>query len=131
MKIKDILRTQALVIGFAATLSLASAAPAQEITNTEWPDAPGSTTTVRTAPQASAVNSSAVNSNVPAVATQAAIQPNAAQQASVAQWPALQSWMLACLLVFFTLVALYKSAAIRRNDQNRTSHRDSREVVLS
>jgi hypothetical protein len=131
MKIKDILRTQALVIGFAGMLSLASSAPAQEITNTEWPDAPGSTSTLRTAPEALVVNSSAVNSNVPAVATQAAIQPNAAQQASLAQWPALQSWMVACLLVFFTLLALYKSAAIRRKDQNMKSHRDSREVALS
>src|SRR5258706_2521186 len=38
MKIQNILRAQAVMIGFAAMLLLASSAPAQEITNTEWPD---------------------------------------------------------------------------------------------
>jgi hypothetical protein len=131
MKIKNILRIQALVIGFAGMLFLASSAPAQEITNTEWPDAPGATTTLRTAPGASVVmNSNAVKSNVPAVAAVAAAKPNAAQ-AFVAQWPALESWMLACLLVFFTLVALYKRVAARRDDRNMKSDHLSHTVALS
>jgi hypothetical protein len=47
MKIQNSIRMQAVVIGFAGVLFLASSLTAQEITNTEWPDAPGATTTVQ------------------------------------------------------------------------------------
>lgn len=40
MKFQNILRTQAIVIGFGAALFFASSAPAQEIVNTEYPDGP-------------------------------------------------------------------------------------------
>ena len=41
MKLQNMIRMQVVMAGVAAGLFLASAAPAQEITNTEWPDAPG------------------------------------------------------------------------------------------
>jgi len=123
MKIQNILRMQAAVIGFAGVLFLASSAPAQEITNTEWPDAPGATTSVQAAPAQAAnanVNANAANSGLIA-ASATIVKPIAAQEAAISQWPTVQAWAIACLLVFFTLVALYKRAAARHANRNLES----------
>jgi len=119
MKIKNILRMQAVVIGFSGFLFLASSAPAQEITNTEWPDSPGATTSVQAAPApaANAANATALNSGSTA-ATATVAKSIAMQEAAVSQWPTVQVWAIACLLVFFTLVALYKRAAARHANRN-------------
>jgi hypothetical protein len=122
MKIQNIIRMQAVVIGFAGVLFLASSAPAQEITNTEWPDAPGATTTAQ-ASAAPAVNNSntvAVNPSSSSAAASVA-KPIVSQEAAVSQWPAVETWALACLLVFFTLIALYKRAAARHANRNLES----------
>jgi hypothetical protein len=119
MKIQNIIRMQAVVIGFAGVLFLASSLPAQEITNTEWPDAPGATTTVQ-ASAAPAVN----NSNTVAVNPSAAAsvsKPIVSQEAAVSQWPAAETWTMAGLLVFFTLIALYKRVAARHANGNLQS----------
>jgi len=124
MKIQNILRMQAMVIGFAGVLFLASSAPAQEITNTQWPDAPGTTTTVQAtaAPAANNSNTAAVNPS-PANAATSVAKPIATQEASVSQsqWPAVETWAMACLLVFFTLIALYKRTAARQANRNLES----------
>jgi hypothetical protein len=122
MKIQNIIRMQAVVIGLAGVLFLASSAPAQEITNTEWPDAPGATTTVQAsaAPAVSNANSVAVNPSSSSAAASVA-KPIVSQEAAVSQWPAVDTWAMACLLVFFTLIALYKRAAARHADSNLES----------
>jgi hypothetical protein len=122
MKIQNILRMQAMVIGFAGVLFLASSAPAQEITNTEWPDAPGTTTTVQAsaAPAVNNSNTAAVNPSSANAAASVA-KPIANQEASVSQWPAVETWTMACLLVFFTLIALYKRTAARHANSNLES----------
>ncbi len=120
MKIQNIIRMQAVVIGFAGVLFLASSLPAQEITNTEWPDAPGATTTTVQASAAPAVNNSnnvAVNPSSSSAAASVA-KPIGSQEAAVSQWPAVETWAMACLLVFFTLIALYKRAAARHANRN-------------
>ena len=122
MKIQNILRMQAMLIGFAGVLFLASSAPAQEITNTEWPDAPGATTTVQAtaAPAVNNSNTAAVNSSSAKAAASVA-NPIASQEAAVSQWPAVETWAMACLLVFFTLIALYKRTAARHANSNLES----------
>ena len=119
MKIQNMIRMQAAVIGFAGVLFLASSLPAQEITNTEWPDAPGATTTVQAsaAPAVDNSNTVAVNPSSSGAAASVA-KPIVSQEAAVSQWPAVETWALACLLIFFTLIALYKRAAARRADSN-------------
>ena len=77
MKVQNIIRTQVAIIGFGAALFFASAAPAQEITNTEWPERPGSTEPMVAATNANAANSTAVAS------TPATGQPVVAQAAAV------------------------------------------------
>ena len=122
MKVQNIIRMQAAVIGFAGVLFLASSLPAQEITNTEWPDAPGATTTVQAsaAPAANNANTVAVNPSSSSAAASVA-KPIVSQEAAVSQWPAVETWTMACLLVFFTLIALYKRAAARHANRNLES----------
>jgi len=119
MKIQNMVRMQAVVIGFAGVLFLASSAPAQEITNTEWLDAPGTTETVQAsaAPAVNAANTVAVNPSSTSAAASIA-KPIVSQEAAVSQWPAVETWAMACLLVFFTLIALYKRAAARHANRN-------------
>ena len=122
MKVQNIIRMQAVVIGFAGVLFLAGSAPAQEITNTEWPDAPGATTTAQAsaAPAADNSNTVAVKSGSSSAAASVA-KPIVSQEAAVSQWPAVETWAMACLLVFFTLLALYKRAAARHANRNLES----------
>ena len=122
MKMQNMIRIQAVVIGFAGVLFLASSLPAQEITNTEWPDAPGATTTVQAsaAPAVNASNTVAVNPSSTSAAASVA-KPIVSQEAAVSQWPAAETWALACLLVFFTLIAWYQRAAARHADSNLQS----------
>src|SRR5215472_10762764 len=74
MSVQNIIRMQVATIGFGAALLLASAAPAQEIANREFPDRPGTTEPI-VAP--ANVNSTAVSS-APATG-----QPLVAQVAAV------------------------------------------------
>lgn len=73
MQVQNIIRAQVAIVGFAAALFFASAAPAQEITNTEWPDRAGATEPIVVA-----------NANTtPASPAPAASQPVVAQAAPV------------------------------------------------
>jgi hypothetical protein len=114
MKIQNILRIQAVAIGFAGFLAVASSAQAQEITNTEWPDTTSATATVQATPTPAANDSStpAANSGAQAIVIQETVVP---------QWPAFEIGAIATLLVFFTMVALYKRAAARRANRDLQS----------
>jgi hypothetical protein len=114
MKIQNILRAQAMTIGFAGMLLLASAAPAQEITNTEWPDGPNVSAPAQAKPAANDLNVAVVNTG--SVADTATVaQPVAIQDASVA--PAAEGWMVAAVLAFFAMFALLLRAATRRGNR--------------
>jgi len=123
MKIQNILRRQAAVIGFAGMLFVASSAPAQEITNTVWPDAPGATTSVvePAAPVASDARSLGTSSGSPNTSAAVAEQPIASQKAAISDWPAVETWAIACLLVFVAMVGLYRRAAARQINRNLES----------
>jgi len=122
MNIQNILRMQAMVIGFAGGLLLASSAPAQEITNTEWPDAPGATTTVQASAAPAVNNANTVAANPSSSSAAASVgKPIVSQEAAVSQWPAVETWAMACLFVFFTLIAWYKRAAARHGNGNLES----------
>jgi lysylphosphatidylglycerol synthetase-like protein (DUF2156 family) len=118
MKIQDILRMQAVVIGLAGVLFFASSAQAQEITNTEWPDRPGATAPFQATSEQTAAAPAATDLNVAAVgsgsmtATAVIAKPTVIQEASVS--PALQSWAMAALFVLFAIVVLYKRGAARQ-----------------
>ncbi len=108
MKIQNILRAQAVMIGFAAMLLLASSAPAQEITNTEWPDGNNVSAPAQAKPAANDLNVAAVN-------TGSAADTAAIQEASVA--PAAEVWMVAAVLAFFAMFAWLLRAATRQGNR--------------
>lgn len=104
MKIKQMIRMQAAMVGVAAGLFLASAAPAQEITNTEWQDRPGAMEAVPATPVQTA---DTTNAAVPAS------QPVMAQEAAAAQRPA-GGESVAFLLIGIVGVVLYAQAGKKR-----------------
>ena len=61
MKIQNIIRMQAVVVGFAGALLLASVAPAQEIVNQEWAERPGATAPFQAEPAQAAVAPAALS----------------------------------------------------------------------
>jgi len=110
MKLQNMIRMQVVMAGVAAGLFLASAAPAQEITNTEWPDAPGATESVATAPAAVAAS---VDVNVEAA------KPAKTQEAAVAQ--PVGSGSLAFLLIGIGGMAVYTVAEVKRVHRTLTA----------
>src|SRR5258706_1615195 len=109
MKIQNILRPKAVMIGFAAMLLLASSARAQEITNTEWQDGNNVSAPAQAKPAANDLNVAAVN-------TGSAADTAAIQEASVA--PAAGVWMVAARLAFFAVVSWLLRAATRQGNRN-------------
>jgi hypothetical protein len=124
MKIQNILRMQVAMMGFAGMMFLASAAPAQEITNTEWPDAPGATESVQAAarPVASEGNTAVTNST--------AVNASVSQDAAVSPLSTMEGWMVGSLVVFAAMVGWFKRPAARRVNQDLKS-RMRREVAIS
>ena len=53
------------------------------------------------------------------------------QEAAVSEWPAVETWAMGSLLVFFTLIALYKRAAARHANNNLESRVRQVKVALS
>jgi len=124
MKIQNILRMQVAMMGFAGMMFLASAAPAQEITNTEWPDAPGATESVQAAarPVASGGNAAVGNST--------AANASVSQDAAISPLPGMEAWMVGSLVAFAAMVGWSKRSAVRRVDQDLKS-RIRRGVAIS
>jgi hypothetical protein len=85
MRVQKIIRMQAAMIGLGAALLLASAALAQEITNTEFPDRPGTTEpTVAPANVNSTAVSSAPATGQPVVAQAAAVKAQSEAKGNLA-----------------------------------------------
>ena len=102
------------MIGFAGMLLVASAAPAQEITNSEWPDGNNVSAPAQAKPAANDLNVAAVNTG--SVADTATVaQPVAVQEASIA--PSAEGWMIAAVLAFFAMFAMLLRAATRKGDR--------------
>src|SRR5215469_13323424 len=126
MKVQNMIRMQVIAAGFAAALFLASAAPAQEISNTEWRDGqdvvtPAQMATAQAANQANgAAQVQATNNETTANA------PAANQKATIAQQlPIEDSWMTTFLVISFALLTLYALAGTRRANRNRYARADA------
>jgi hypothetical protein len=120
MKIQNIFRMQAIVIGFAAALLLASSTPAQEIENTNWDDGPNAVPFAQPAPAATPndLNSAAADSH--AASTAAVIsEPIVNQEAAIAQRPPVEGGMIAFLLVCIAVAVLYGLVEAKRGNRNR------------
>ncbi len=137
MKIQNILRTQAIVIGFGAALLLANVAPAQEIVNTEFNDGPYVTSfpqptvpvaTTSTAPAPTLAASDATATPVIAVST-----PVVIDQAVVSFGNSAERWLIASSLFGLALLAVYAVAEVRRANRNLTESPSSpfRRAALS
>src|SRR5258707_607867 len=93
-----------------------------ESTTTDGPDAQGATPAVQASPAPAVNNSNTVAVNPSSSSAAASVaKPIVSQEAAVSQWPAVETWAMACLLVFFTLIALYKLAAARHANRNLES----------
>ena len=103
MKIQQMIRMQVAMVGVAAGLFLASAAPAQEISNTEWPDRAGATESVAALQQPTAESAKAAPAS----------QPVATQDAAATK-SAVGSETVAFLLVGIFGVVLYAQTGKKR-----------------
>jgi hypothetical protein len=126
MKIQNILRMQAIVIGFGAALLLASSAPAQEIENTRFDDGPivAEFPQPSPAPVAKAPNSAVAKSNV-VRSCEASLTPTATQEASLSLRTSTENWMISALFVCIAWIALYALSEAKRANRNLEARSDS------
>jgi hypothetical protein len=117
MKVQNIFRMQAGLIGLGALLFLASSAPAQEIVNTSFSDGPNVTTfdqpTTPAAGQVSAAGSTAVNANASAPAVEVSA-PVVAEGAVVSFEDSAERWLIASAFFGIMMLAIYALAEVRR-----------------
>jgi hypothetical protein len=136
MKIQNILRTQAIVIGFGAALLLSSPAPAQEIVNTQFDDGPYVTTfaqpsptvTTAVAPASTVADASTVS---PAIAIPT---PVVTDEAVVSLENSAAYGLITSALFGLALLAVFAVGEFRRANRNLTESPSSplrRRVALS
>jgi di/tricarboxylate transporter len=117
MKVQNIFRMQAIVIGLGAALFLASPAPAQQIVNTSFNDGPNVATfdqpATPAAGQVSAAGTSAATATAPVPAVAASV-PVVAQQAVVSFEDSAQRWLVVSAFFGIMMLALYALAEVRR-----------------
>jgi hypothetical protein len=116
VKVQNMIRMQVAIIGFGAALFFASAAPAQEITNTEWPDRPGATEPMN---RASLGANAASNSGAVEVKDSEgpASRPVLTERAPVSQAPAEGGWITTLVVLCVAGATAYSLAARRRTDR--------------
>jgi hypothetical protein len=123
MKIQNILRTQAIVIGFGAALLLATSAPAQEIVNTEFNDGPNVTAFTQPAPSAPTAASSSAsadsNAAAPAVAISAPVVTN---EALASFETSAEGWLIATVFFGITMLVAYAVVELRRANRDLKAH---------
>jgi hypothetical protein len=125
MKVQNIFRMQAIVIGFGAALLLASAAPAQEIVNTEFNDGPN----VAAFPQPAVTQ---VATTTPAAASSEAVTPSGAvaapavtETAAVSFEGSARRWLVASAFFGVAMLTVYALAEIRRSARKLTERTSS------
>jgi hypothetical protein len=130
MKIQNILRTQAIVIGVgAAFLLLATPAKSQEIVNSEFSDGPYVTSfaqpTANTAAASATpapVTSGTVNSNAQ-VATVAIATPVVTEEMAVSFSNTVARWLTACTVLGIAMLVIYAWGEIRRANRKGNGSR--------
>jgi hypothetical protein len=117
MKLQAILRLQAITIGLAAALFLATSAYAQEIDNIVWNDGPDTSTTAGpatvSAPVAGTKDMQSTASTRPAQASTVQ-QPLATTHASLTELTPINGWLFALMLFCLTMILLLARAEAAR-----------------
>ncbi len=124
MKIENILRTQAIVIGLGAAFLLASPAKSQEIVNTEFADGPyvaSFAQPMSTAAAASATAAPAPTTTADTDAEGAAVAipaPVVTEQAAISLGNSAERWLVASSFFGLVMLAIYALAEVRRANRN-------------
>jgi hypothetical protein len=117
MKVQNIFRMQAVVIGLGAALFLASSAPAQEIVNTSFNDGPYVASfdqpTATAAAQVTAAAATAANANASAPAVTVS-EPVVSNEAVVSLENSAERWLVASSFFGLAMLAVYAFAELRR-----------------
>jgi len=120
MRLRNILRMQAMLVAFAAVMLMGTSAAAQEIENTVWADGPNVVPFAQPAPS----NTVVVTNTENVTATEglelnaaAMIQPNIAPDAGASQWTSVEVWAMISSLVFIAVIMLYSLAEAKRNNK--------------
>ncbi len=130
MKIQNIFRTQAIVIGVgAAFLLLATPAKSQEIVNTEFSDGPYVTTFAQPTANATAtsvtpapVTSGTVDSNAQ-LASVAIPTPVVTEEVAVSFSNSAARWLVACSVFAIAMLGIYAWGEIRRANRKGNASR--------
>jgi hypothetical protein len=134
MKLQNIFRMQAIVIGLGAALFLTTSAQAQEITNDSFDDGPNVVALAQPSatPAASDLNSPVANST--AMTASAMISTPVVEQESAASlWTPVQGWLFAAFLLCVALISLYALVEAKRANRNlntRVSSQVTNRVAL-
>jgi hypothetical protein len=111
MKLHNFFRMQAIVVGFAAALLLASSTPAQEIENTNWDDGPNVAPLAQPAPTVNDLNSAVTPAAVVS-------EPVANRESIFAQGNVVLGPIIAFLFVCIPLGVFYGLAQVKRANGN-------------
>lgn len=133
MKLRNIFRTQTILIGFGAALLLASSACAQEIENTDWNDGPGVVAFAQPVSDQTAndFNTTAISPDAVMPAAMM-IQPVATQEGVFAKLSPVEEWATVFVLTCMALFALYALVEARHRNRKidaRTSQMNSRAAL--
>lgn len=133
MRLRNICRMQAMVMGFGAALLLAGSAHAQEIENANWNDGPGAVAFAQPVPEQRAkdFNTSAIQAGGVTSAAMM-IQPVATQGSVFAKLRPVEEWAAVSILVCMGLFALYALTETRHRNRKidtRVDHMNSRAAL--
>ena len=129
MKIQNMIRMQALVVGFGAALLMASAAPAQEIDNPTWDEGTNSVPfTQPAAPPVENSSNTAVAGHPSGATPSKVVGRQITSEASVIpQEIPIERWTIAALVVCLALVVVYAREEKKRSDRYIARSRAARE----
>lgn len=115
MKLQNKIRISVISVGLAmAMLLLVGSVSAQEIENTVWNDSPTVVPFEQPLPTSSAADLNSIPDSSAISLASLTPAPATTQEATLTQWPPIERWMLASLLVCIGLAALYAVAEDRR-----------------
>jgi len=138
MKIQNILRTQAIVIGVgAAFLFLATPAKSQEIVNSEFSDGPNVTNFAQSAADTTNAavatpapsTSNTMNSNTQ-FASVAIPTPVVTEEAMVSASDSTERWLIAFCVLAIAMLGVYAWGEVRRGNR-KGNPQHTRHAVLS
>ena len=127
MKLQNIIRTNVVAIGFAAALSLAGGARAQEIDNTVWADSANVEAFPQPARLAVADQLNAKTADAPETGIASAIaQPAVSKEAIISGGTSSEGWLIGSSLLLMSPVAVLLLSKVRRakHGENVRNHNE-------